>query len=403
MIKPLVPVINWNNPITKGLIFDAPLFEGGKTNVLDIVTKVNGVFGSAPTWIKDSMGMTLKFNGSSDFVEFPSRASLSTNVFTIVALVNTTTASTTQFILGSDVGNGIGFRITSAGVLDFIQTNIAVVGTSTGTIPANVFNLVAITYDASGNFNFYNNGVNIGSGTNVKTWSASKIQLGVERVSTPNFFNGKMAFVKVWNCALSAQAIKKLYTDPWQLYQAPNFYNPLDSFGVSPSASQSPSASRSPSASVSLSQSPSSSISPSASISLSPSPSASESRSASASVSPSGSVSLSQSPSASASLSQSPSASGSPSSSVSLSRSPSSSNSPSVSPSPSPEITNNAPLYLELTKELSMMIGRQKVAYWNTLGRPSSPVRGAMGYNTDLDQIEIYNGSGWKKIALTDV
>lgn len=221
MVKPRIPNIDWDNHLVKGLIFDPLLFEGGNTKVLDLITRVNGVFASAPTWINDLLGMTLKFNGTSDFVEFPGRASISTNVFSIMALVNPTTVAATQFILGPDVNNGIGFRITSAGVLDLIQANVAVVATSTGSVAANVWQLLGVTYNAAGSFVFYNNGVNIGTGTNVKTWAAFKAQIGVERVSSPAFFSGKMTFLKMWNRALSPQEVKELYVKPWQMYVRP--------------------------------------------------------------------------------------------------------------------------------------------------------------------------------------
>jgi len=49
------------------------------------------------------------------------------------------------------------------------------------------------------------------------------------------------------------------------------------------------------------------------------------------------------------------------------------------------------------------MLGQQRVALWTTAGRPASPVKGAAGYNTELNQLEIYTGSAWKKVALTNV
>lgn len=63
----------------------------------------------------------------------------------------------------------------------------------------------------------------------------------------------------------------------------------------------------------------------------------------------------------------------------------------------------NAPFYFDIGGGLSMMLGQGRVATWNTNGRPSSPKRGTVGLNTQLNQLEIYNGSAWYKVAMTAI
>jgi hypothetical protein len=36
---------------------------------------------------------------------------------------------------------------------------------------------------------------------------------------------------------------------------------------------------------------------------------------------------------------------------------------------------------------------------WNTAGRPSAPVAGRYGFNTQTNAFEIYNGSAWRTVA----
>jgi hypothetical protein len=43
-----------------------------------------------------------------------------------------------------------------------------------------------------------------------------------------------------------------------------------------------------------------------------------------------------------------------------------------------------------------------RVSTWNTAGRPTGKL-GRIGYNFELDQLELYNGSVWKKVGLTDI
>ena len=74
----------------------------------------------------------------------------------------------------------------------------------------------------------------------------------------------------------------------------------------------------------------------------------------------------------------------------------------SVSPSPSPEFAGNTPIYLKYDPQLSMRLRLSRISTWNTLGRPTGS-KGAVGFNTDLDQIEVYDGSAWYKITLTAV
>lgn len=66
----------------------------------------------------------------------------------------------------------------------------------------------------------------------------------------------------------------------------------------------------------------------------------------------------------------------------------------------SPVYAKNAALYMLITKELSIMLGKPRLATWNTNGRPASPITGEVGFNTTTSKIEVYNGSDWVAVAL---
>jgi len=66
-----------------------------------------------------------------------------------------------------------------------------------------------------------------------------------------------------------------------------------------------------------------------------------------------------------------------------------------------PIYVKNAPFYFEVDPGISAIVGKPRIAYWNTNGRPANPVTGECGYNTDDETLEIYNGTEWRVVATT--
>jgi len=64
-----------------------------------------------------------------------------------------------------------------------------------------------------------------------------------------------------------------------------------------------------------------------------------------------------------------------------------------------PEYFKNQPFYLEIGDGLSMILGAPRMVIWGTNGRPQNPRLGEFGFNDELNQIEIWNGQEWRKIA----
>jgi len=50
---------------------------------------------------------------------------------------------------------------------------------------------------------------------------------------------------------------------------------------------------------------------------------------------------------------------------------------------------------LDFGNKLSLLVGNSKVLIWNTSGRPKSPKRGTLGYNSETKNLEFYNGFYW--------
>lgn len=223
MLKPLVPNINWNRPLSKKLFFCVPFFERKSINPIDIIS--HSVSGSTngsgtPTIITDIYGSVASFAGNA--YGWPATFSPAIpSVVTIVALINPG-GSGNRAILANSSNNGFEFRVTSSNNIELLQQNTASIATSTNTIANNIWSMVAVTYDVSGNYVFYINGVKDSSGTNLKTITNSFPQIGGQ--PSTEFYTGKVAFVNIWgNRIFNAQEIKQLYTNPWQIYNQLSF------------------------------------------------------------------------------------------------------------------------------------------------------------------------------------
>lgn len=230
MSKPTSPKINWGNPLTKGLVFDFPLFEQSG-NPVELVHRIKTTSNSAAsTWAAGVYGSVLSFSGSNASLSTPTISG--PPAFTHIALINpvgaTIRAITGDSNGGGDPTAGPEFRIEADNTLGLIQQNITNIGASTGTVTNGIWNFVAVTYDATGKYVFYINAVPAGSGTNLVTMAPGQLQIGANVPGSSDFFNGSIALVRVYNYALSPAAIRQLYQDPWQIYTKPGMLQSLN-------------------------------------------------------------------------------------------------------------------------------------------------------------------------------
>src|SRR5882724_9700439 len=100
-ITPRLPVIDWKNPLAKGLVFDVPMFENGGTIAREIASKISGTFNNSPTWSLDRYGQNLNFaKASTKYIDFGSPAALTLDRnFTILALINMTSHTANNAII----------------------------------------------------------------------------------------------------------------------------------------------------------------------------------------------------------------------------------------------------------------------------------------------------------------
>ncbi len=112
---------------------------------------------------------------------------------------------------------GYQLAVSSTGKLQFIMTDVSIVGTSTGTLSLNAIHHVAVTFDASGNWTFYIDGAASGTGNSSTRFGSGQggLFLGctysTQFAQSNDWYGGVLAHVAVYPTALSAARIAAHY------------------------------------------------------------------------------------------------------------------------------------------------------------------------------------------------
>lgn len=236
-VKPQRPVINWRHPLTRGLVFDLPLWEGSG-NPKELVGKQTGTLNGGLGWSKNLVGKSLNWTGS-HYINFSSYSSYQPNKpFSYFAVINPVADGTNPRAIRGDgtAANGPEFRIETNDKLGLIKQNVINIGSSTGTITNGVINTVGVTYDASGNYVFYINGKKDSFGTNNQTLTVTANYIGEQTGGTPEYFKGHIFCFRTWNRILTPKEYATLHSNPWVIYSQPKstYSNAVTSVSVSP-------------------------------------------------------------------------------------------------------------------------------------------------------------------------
>lgn len=175
----------------------------------------NGTLTSGPTWqgAKGRPGGfgSLSFDGTDDYVDCGTIPQMN-YPFTVSAWVLPTDFSTARTIFGSS-GAGLQWRINTNGRLAFFKQNVQGIGAGNVSVTAGVWSHVVGTYDTSGNFAHYINGVSAGGGTTgVVTLDAFGVQIGRNGVGA-EYFLGLMDSHLLFSRAMTAREVGNLYRE----------------------------------------------------------------------------------------------------------------------------------------------------------------------------------------------
>lgn len=248
MLKPQTPAINWNHPLTKGLVFDMPFFEGGGLTALDVATKTTAALTSGISWTNSLLGKGINFTSSSTKkAAFTARTPVNNLVRQTVQIIFASPAAWTDaqqlYIKGQD-GNSRYFQTgeVSTSLSQFVI--VAARATQNGVWGFNLPSLNAIhnhviTYDNSSTSNVpipYMDSVPQGlttylGGTGAMIADTTDLTIG-GGFSASTSYKSDIYLVRVWDTILNIQQIKQLYQDPFQTYAKPRFFSVLNTLSA---------------------------------------------------------------------------------------------------------------------------------------------------------------------------
>ncbi|PWU04794.1 MAG: hypothetical protein C5B43_04110 [Verrucomicrobia bacterium] len=232
--KPILPIIDWKNPITSGLVFDALLADYPNTFTYDTISQTQGlIVPSGATWAGTPFGMGLDFSAAASSVNFSTDGrvnNLSQMSYECYFFERSTGGNGLGRIFQKNNRNGNGYFQVNFGTPNGF--NIAAQYTTTDGVwgfasPATSgwYHLV-VTYDDSSVNNIpnvYLNGV-------AQVVTASTVPVGTHTNDTANLFignrndgirnfDGQIAYLRTWNRILSQQEVSSLYSSPFQIYK----------------------------------------------------------------------------------------------------------------------------------------------------------------------------------------
>ncbi len=143
--------------------------------------------------------------------------------FSLFAVVQSPGSGSAQVLFGAGSGTGgATFRLDGGdNFLTLTKRNIADVGTSTSGFGTSAFFVIGYTYSSTtGEFNFYVDGANVGSGTNTQTFDQPWQLIGTG-VGNDLPFLGQVATMQIYDSALNTTQAAALNTTLTNTYIVP--------------------------------------------------------------------------------------------------------------------------------------------------------------------------------------
>lgn len=230
----LVSSINWNHPISQGLIGCWLFNEQSGNRIYDLARDNHGVLLNGPVWSPINNGHLL-FDGSNDSIDFGDKLDIGLSSYTFCmsfrasslsgllhglfskAIAADATQRYALFIYNVGGNYKITTFISNGGASD-VQTSSLI------NVATNVWYNVAVVYDRLDKVSLYINGVLDSSATisqfqSIDFQSSYNFRIGAYGDAANNasyFFNGLISNLQIFDRALSAEEIKSLYENPYQ-------------------------------------------------------------------------------------------------------------------------------------------------------------------------------------------
>jgi len=230
-VKPQVPDLIDGHPLASGLVAAFVFHEGGGLVTRTVRGEDVGVLTDGAIWRVGALGSSISFDGTNDHVLIAHSPRLAVNAadLSIVAMVNPTNFSTFRGILGKTVSNipaSYDYYLVATSGLPRLFRGDGVNGappsvTGNVAVATGRWSHVAVTMQGT-NVRHFLNGLDNGSGTLSTTMAdtGANVRIG-SRADNATPFIGEMAFVYLYNRALTPAEIQQLYISPYSIFEAP--------------------------------------------------------------------------------------------------------------------------------------------------------------------------------------
>ncbi len=233
--KPTSPVIQPGHELSDGLICALPMSEGSGTTLTDISGNGNdATLVNTPTWGSGTLGPELSFDSAStERGTLPVDLDDGSGAFSVSTWFKTANAVNAQTLAGRYV-SGTDIRwflaLYADGSVHFrccdSNLNVTYAATSLIAVRDDSWHMATGIFDpATGSCSIYVDGA-FGSATTGLTGAT----LNTACVQVPDvgafgganwLFDGELGDIRMWNKALTAAEVKRLYSDPWSQYAPP--------------------------------------------------------------------------------------------------------------------------------------------------------------------------------------
>jgi len=260
-VKPPVPVIDWSNPLTKGLVAAVDYSSSSGTNARELVGNIAGTFtGSTPSF--GPYGTQRTFNGNTDQDLYtlapsqiiPTGGKVSGEVLIFNGGFNVGSNGNTMLSKGNNVGSQPFFNMrfnpgTPANIELYAYWNgsFASWQINSNTLNNGQWYHIVMTYDYGSTSNvpiFYVNGIQQTVATGTAPSGSPGPDDGSLYIGNTSVgggtrgFNGNISYGRVWNRLLSQPEILSLYQNPWQIYAGsgilvPELFSSVSAIGAS--------------------------------------------------------------------------------------------------------------------------------------------------------------------------
>lgn len=235
-VKPPNPVIDWGNPITKGLIFDAPLFEGAGLISTTVTKKEKGTFTNSPTWQKGRYGYEVTFgslggNSAITYTTVDNKVNSTLMSYESIFKIN---ASAGQYRRPIHIGAAYPNTRWDWEIDGGFKINAPRSGGTDGnwrisTPTTEVYHHCVITMDWSSNSNVpvvYIDGSSVAVTTNLtptlSPQNANNIVIIGNSADVNQGWGSPIVYARLWDRIITKQEVKSLYANPWQIYKKPS-------------------------------------------------------------------------------------------------------------------------------------------------------------------------------------